>query len=90
MGLGPTQGDEKPLLFSNYISLEAPPSPLSSRPKRTRISYIALLATTTGAVSLKGNRMKLINATALERKSGERSGEISVWMLLFGNVFLAA
>jgi hypothetical protein len=29
-----------------------------------------MLATTTGAVSLKGNRMKMINATALDRKSG--------------------
>jgi hypothetical protein len=43
---------------------------LSSRPKRTRISYFALLATTTGAVFLKGNRMTLINATALDWKSG--------------------
>ena len=50
--------------------LEAPPSPLSSRPERTRISYFALLATTTYAVSRKGNRMKLINATSIDRKSG--------------------
>jgi hypothetical protein len=50
--------------------MEAPPSALSSRPKRTRISYFALLATTTGAVFLKENRMMLINATALNRKSG--------------------
>jgi hypothetical protein len=35
--------------FSNYSPLEAPPSPLSSRPKRTRISYFALPATTTCA-----------------------------------------
>ena len=48
MGLWPTQGDEKRLLFSNYLSMEAPPSPLSSRPERTRISYFALLATATG------------------------------------------
>jgi len=41
------------LLFSNYSPLEAPPSPLSSRPKRTRISYFALPATTTCAVFLK-------------------------------------
>ena len=39
--LEPTQGDEKPLLFSNYSLWKAPPSPLSSRPKRTWISYFA-------------------------------------------------
>jgi kynurenine formamidase len=43
---------------------------LSSRPKRTRISYFALLATTTHAVFLKENRMMFINATNLDRKSG--------------------
>ena len=32
MGLRPTQGDEKRLLSSNRSLLEAPPSPLSSRP----------------------------------------------------------
>jgi len=31
MGLRPTQGDEKRLLSSNRSSMEAPPSPLSSR-----------------------------------------------------------
>jgi hypothetical protein len=40
------------------------------RPERTRISYFALLATTTYAVFLKENRMMLINATDLDRKSG--------------------
>ena len=50
--------------------LEAPPSPLSSRPERTRISYFAALTGATGAVSRKGNRMKLINVTTLNRKSG--------------------
>jgi hypothetical protein len=59
---------------------------LSSRPKRTRFSSFAIVATTTGAVSCKGNRMKLINATELDRKSGERSGEISLWILFPGNV----
>jgi hypothetical protein len=34
MGLRPTQGDEKRLPFSNLLSLEAPLSPLSSRPER--------------------------------------------------------
>jgi hypothetical protein len=47
---------------------------LSSRPERTRISYFAALATTTDAVSRKGNRMTMIKATDLDRKSGERSG----------------
>src|SRR5277367_4293482 len=50
--------------------METPLSPLSSRPKRTRISYFAAAARSTGAVSRKGNRMKLINATAVDRKSG--------------------
>jgi hypothetical protein len=68
------------------LSPEAPPFPLSSRPKRTRISYFVIVARTAGAVSRKGNRMKVINATELDRKSGERSGEISVWMLFPENV----
>jgi hypothetical protein len=36
MGLRPIQGDEKRVLFSDYCSLEAPPSPLSSRPELRR------------------------------------------------------
>jgi hypothetical protein len=36
----------------------------------TRISDFALLATTTCAVFLKENRMMVINATVLNRKSG--------------------
>jgi hypothetical protein len=70
-GPSPPQDDEKRLLFSNYSPLEAPPSPLSSRPKRTRISFFALLATTTCAVFLKENRVMGINPTVLDRKSGE-------------------
>src|SRR5580658_291919 len=66
MGLLPTQGDEIRFLFSG----SATPPPLSSRPERTRISYFALLATTTCAVFLKENRMMVINATVLDRKSG--------------------
>jgi hypothetical protein len=31
--------------------------------------------------------MKLINAAVLDRNPGERSGEISVWMLFLGDVF---
>jgi hypothetical protein len=42
MGLRPTQGDEKRLLFSNYFSLEAPLSPLSSRPKRSVVERSAV------------------------------------------------
>ncbi len=45
------------------------PTPLSSRPERTRISYSALLATTMSAVFLKENRMMLINDTDPDRKS---------------------
>ncbi len=48
MGRWPTQGDENQLLFSNY-SPGSTALPLSSRPERTRISYFALLATTTCA-----------------------------------------
>jgi hypothetical protein len=51
MGFGPTQADETASV-QQLLSLEATPSPLSSRP-------------------------------------GERTGEISVWMLSLGNVFLA-
>jgi hypothetical protein len=65
---GPTQGAEKTTSVQLF-SVEAP-SPLSSRPERTRISYFALLATTTFAVFLKENRMQIIKATVLDRKSG--------------------
>jgi hypothetical protein len=37
----------------------------------TRISYFTALARTTYAVSRKGNRMMLINATNLDRKPGK-------------------
>jgi hypothetical protein len=52
------------------LSPDAPLSPLSSRPKRTRISYFALLATTTCAALRKESRMQTIKATGLHRKSG--------------------
>jgi hypothetical protein len=52
------------------LSLEALPSPLSSRPKRTRISYFALLATTTCAALREESRMQTLKATTLHRKSG--------------------
>jgi hypothetical protein len=66
----PSQADEKRLLFSNYCSWEPPPFPLSSRPKRTRISYSALLATTTCAALRKESRMLTLKATDFHRKSG--------------------
>jgi hypothetical protein len=68
MGLRTTQGDEKRLLCS--FSLKAPSLPLSSRPKRTRISYFALLATSTYAALRRESRMQILNATGLDRKSG--------------------
>jgi len=43
---------------------------LSSRPKRTRISYFAALKTTTYAALRKESRRNFINATELDRKSG--------------------
>jgi hypothetical protein len=43
---------------------------LSSRPERTRISYIATPPAATYAASRKGSRMKFANATNLNRKSG--------------------
>jgi hypothetical protein len=43
---------------------------LSSRPERTRISYFALLATTTRAALHRESRMEFINAMSLNRKSG--------------------
>ena len=52
------------------LSTEAPPSPLSSRPERTRISYSALLATTTCAALHEESRMQSLKATGLHRKSG--------------------
>jgi hypothetical protein len=52
------------------ISLEGAISPLSSRPERTRISYFALLATSTCAALRRESRMQILNATNLDRKSG--------------------
>jgi hypothetical protein len=69
VGRGAHQGDEKQLLSSNY-SHGSGALPFVTRPERTRISYLTLLATTTCAVFLKENRMLSINATGLDRKSG--------------------
>ena len=69
------------------LSMEAPCSPLSSRPKRTRISYFALLATTTCAALRKESRMKMINATGLDRKSGgAKWRDLRCQRSLLGNV----
>jgi hypothetical protein len=50
--------------------MEAPPSPLSSRPKRTRISYHAELAASTYAPFRRERRMRIANANKFDRKSG--------------------
>jgi hypothetical protein len=50
--------------------MEAPPHPLSSRPKRTRISYHAELTMTTDAALRRERRTNFINATELNRKFG--------------------
>jgi hypothetical protein len=50
--------------------MKARPSPLSSRPKRTRVSCHAEPDTTTYAAFIEESRMKLANATNLYRKSG--------------------
>ena len=60
------------------------PSPLSSRPERTGISYFALLATSTCAALRRESRMQILNATGLHRKSGGAQ-----WRdLRFGGSFL--
>jgi hypothetical protein len=43
---------------------------LSSRPKRTQISYLAALATTTYAAFRRERRMKFASANKFHRKSG--------------------
>jgi hypothetical protein len=60
-------------LLSNLRDSEETPHSavnLSSRPERTRISYLAALTTTTYAALRKERRTKFINATGLNRKSG--------------------
>jgi hypothetical protein len=54
----------------------ASPNELSSRPKRTRISCYAAPDRTACAAFFKESCMQHANATELDRKSGERSGEI--------------
>jgi hypothetical protein len=53
---------------------EPPPSTLSSRPKRTRISWHAGLDMTACAAFRKESRMKFANAPNLDRKSGVAQG----------------
>ena len=55
---------------TSRFQLEAPPYTLSSRPERTRISYIAALTVATYAAFSKESRMRFANATNLNRKSG--------------------
>ena len=58
---------------AHSLSLSCEPQrtyPLSSRRERTRISYFALLATTTCAALRKESRMQIIEATGFHRKSG--------------------
>jgi hypothetical protein len=65
--------DEKgPLLPSAepLLSMAAPPSPLSSRPERTRISCHTALDKAAYAPFRKERRMKFDNATKSHRKSG--------------------
>jgi hypothetical protein len=50
--------------------MKSPPSPLSSRPKRTRISCHAALDKAAYAPFRKEGRMKCDNATKSNRKSG--------------------
>jgi hypothetical protein len=59
-----------PQELQRETSLEEPPLLLSSRPKRTRISYFAPLPTTTFAALRRESRMQIIKATGLDRKSG--------------------
>jgi hypothetical protein len=67
------------------LFMASSPYPLSSR-KRTRISYFTALTGATYVVLLKENHMQLLEAAALDRKSGEAEGS-AVLRTLLGNVF---
>src|ERR1700733_9521613 len=69
MGLRPTQGNEKRLGPASALYGTVTLS-LSSRPKRTRISCHAELATSTYAPFHKERRMRLAKANKFDRKSG--------------------
>ena len=60
----------KRFLFSNLSLWKRALFPLSSRPERTRISYFALLATSTCAALRRESRMQIPKAMGLHRKSG--------------------
>jgi hypothetical protein len=63
-----------PKVMKNAAWISRLPTELSSRPKRTRISYRAELETTTDVALRKESRTRFINATTLNRNSGERRG----------------
>jgi hypothetical protein len=67
MGLRPTQGDEKRLPFSNYSSLEAPPSPLSSRPERIEVEGSAVSGPSWKCFSTGAKRRDLLCALRLSQ-----------------------
>jgi hypothetical protein len=73
MGLRPTQGDENGFC-QQPLSMEASPSPLSSRPERTRISYCAAPANAACAAFRKESRMKFPAPLTSTGNRGERSG----------------
>jgi hypothetical protein len=54
-------------------SIQPPPSPIC-HPERTRISYLTALTAATYVVLSKENHMQSIEATTLDRKSGEAEG----------------
>jgi hypothetical protein len=60
----------KTLFVRGHSPMEASPSPLSSRPKRTRISCHAAPDKTACAPFFKERRMMFANATNVYRKSG--------------------
>ena len=84
MGLRPTQGDEKRLLFSNRSLWKRRP-PLC-HPERTRISYYAAPKMTSFAAFIKESRMSFAEPIGLNRKSGAAEGS-AVPRTFLGNVF---
>ena len=76
MGLWPTQGDEKRLLFSNHSAWKHRPTlcHLDRSAPGFPTSRCWLLPRV--RLSFKESRMQILKATGLNRKSGERSGEI--------------
>jgi hypothetical protein len=84
---GPPKG-MKMASVQQRLFMEASPSPLSSRPERTRISYCAAPTDAACAASRKESRTKLAIATKLDRKSGGSGVEGSaVQPTSTGNVF---